>query len=536
MVLAIPVHEVADIKEPECMVLTLQASSQQIKELFAQREKVRLFLSKLSTNASVTNAEAIAISTEFYLRYAQSSGGASFTENFELKKELMTFPNRFLLKYPVSLQLTLPLETKTHIEKNLSLLFSALKHKYRDKNVDVNNFLVLTEVFSFVLENCESIKKYFDTLEEPSTTITEETGPPPNHAKCCAICGTEINSPVSESMACMKCLKFFENSKISEINSWTCKNQSGYCALIHNFQYKDSILFYRAGDGVSKPYASNCNVLCKKCRFNRCEQVGLKRSLPQKVENQPCIKECIVCCSKVQVNDLQICSYCQMFLSDSVEESSHHTISCMRSSDCEVHSQKTSNFSACPGCWMDKIKLHGILDAYLRHVDVEEVKSQDMEEKINTKVLLNNRVLHDDIDSHESFTKILEVVESVDQEAEGEEEKEEVKCVVCYKVTVHKYQNKSCCGSCKKFFLKCAKSRCFKDFCCSGSSKCEVSSKTSCSHCWWGRCVKSGLYKGYQLEGKVNTGINGVKRPLTSLTSQDFMNKRDKFEDQELPR
>ena len=40
--------------------------------------------------------------------------------------------------------------------------------------------------------------------------------------------------------------------------------------------------------------------------------------------------------SMLGVNVLGICSPCQMFLSDSVEESSQDTISCMRGSDCQV--------------------------------------------------------------------------------------------------------------------------------------------------------------------------------------------------------
>ena len=44
----------------------------------------------------------------------------------------------------------------------------------------------------------------------------------------------------------------------------------------------------------------------------------------------PCIR------SMLGVNVLGICSPCQMFLSDSVEESSQDTISCMRGSDCQV--------------------------------------------------------------------------------------------------------------------------------------------------------------------------------------------------------
>merc|ERR1711892_1269682 len=318
--------------------------------------------------------------------------------------------------------------------------------------------------------------------------------------------------------------------KISEINSWVCKNQSGYCALIHNFQYKDSILFYQTPEGVTKPYASNCNVLCKKCRFNRCAQVGLKRTFIQEKDNSPSQKQCLVCGSKVHVNDLRICSYCQMFLADSVEESSHDTISCMRSSDCDVRSKKTANFSACPGCWMSKIKKEGILDAYLCQVKVEEVKPDILEESKIEQVFSMNRVENHVINADESFTKILEVVETIEHEEDNDEKTEEVKCVICFKVTSHEYQEKTCCGSCKKFFLKCAKSRCFKDFCCSGSSQCELSGKTSCSHCWWSRCVKSGLYKGFQNEGKGN-GFNGVKRPLTAILSPDFQNKREKFDE-----
>ena len=40
--------------------------------------------------------------------------------------------------------------------------------------------------------------------------------------------------------------------------------------------------------------------------------------------------------SMLGVNVLGICSPCQMFLSDSVEESSQDSISCMRGSDCQV--------------------------------------------------------------------------------------------------------------------------------------------------------------------------------------------------------
>ena len=168
------------------------------------------------------------------------------------------------------------------------------------------------------------------------------------------------------------------------------------------------------------------------------------------------------------------------------------------------------------------MKKLGVLDAYLRQVRVVEVKPEEAEENKIEESLSLNRVENHVSNGEDTKPQIVELTEKV---MNGEEE--EVKCVVCWKVTGHKYQEKSCCGSCKKFFLKCAKSRCFKDFCCSGSSQCEVTSKTPCSHCWWSRCVKSGLYKGFQVEGKGN----GLKRPLTAIISTDILNKREKLEE-----
>ena len=68
---------------------------------------------------------------------------------------------------------------------------------------------------------------------------------------------------------------------------------------------------------------------CIVCRFGRIILV-LIFVLLSPDSHLPCIR------SMLGVNVLGICSPCQMFLSDSVEESSQDTITCMRGSDCQV--------------------------------------------------------------------------------------------------------------------------------------------------------------------------------------------------------
>jgi len=231
--------------------------------------------------------------------------------------------------------------------------------------------------------------------------------------------------------------------------SWHCKKQAGYCSVLDTFQYHGRRLYYSNNLGQCRQYVENCNMVCKKCRFRRCEAVGMKRPQGDKKEGKE-EKEgregCAVCTSSLQTNRLGICQPCQMFLTDSVEENSQDSISCMRGGGCQVTATKTVAFSACTGCWMAKMKELGVLRAYLAKV------AEDQREK----------------------------------------------CVVCCKRTDQAYQGQPCCPQCKKFFLRCAKSKCFKDFICSGGTGNSCAGVGSCSQCWWSKCVKMGLYSLYK--------------------------------------
>ena len=76
------------------------------------------------------------------------------------------------------------------------------------------------------------------------------------------------------------------------------------------------------------------------------------------------------------------------------------------------------------------------------------------------------------------------------------------KCVVCDRDCTSVFKDKIVCAVCKKFFLKCVKSRCYKDFCCADDSSCDMSHKSRCSFCWWSKCVISGLTNSQPQEAR----------------------------------
>lgn len=462
--------------------LDIWVRGEQLKDLFSLREKVKDFVNTFSEEGSTTIVEIIAISTEFYLRYDQTFSGKVATKDFKLDKKFLEKQEQS--KYPVYIQLYLSKSLKKHIKSNIDQLAAILANKYSSLHTKVNNFIILGEIFSFVLENVKEIKEFFNNGKE-------SIGPPSFKTlvadkKYCSICGGDICTPLSSDiLACGRCTKFFELHSKSEAESWECRKQSGFCAIVPSFQYKDNRLFFTNSlTGEMKVYASNSNVLCKRCRYLRCVAVGMKEPtkivggmqkwnaeeqtkkvecLENTVEGlevkpSPLITPCIVCESRVEVNKLKICLHCQTFLSDSVEESSHYTIACMKSSVCEVTSKKTSTFSACTGCWMSKTRKLGVLEEYLATLQSTREQSIENEEGVNAGVGTTG-------------------------------------CAVCGRITDNTFQTKLCCGVCKRFFLKSVKSRCFKDFCCSGNSRCEISGgqKLQCSQCWWTKCISKGL-------------------------------------------
>ena len=92
---------------------------------------------------------------------------------------------------------------------------------------------------------------------------------------------------------------------------------------------------------------------------------------------------------------------------------------------------------------------------------------------------------------------LVQIGYTVKQEEEYENQETSIidgdKCVVCDRVCTSVYREKILCTICKKFFLKCVKSRCYKDFCCANDSTCDMKHKSRCSFCWWSKCVFEGL-------------------------------------------
>lgn len=112
------------------------------------------------------------------------------------------------------------------------------------------------------------------------------------------------------------------------MSGWRCQMQGGYCALINTFQYRNNMLLYTSREGEMKQYVSNCNVLCKKCRFRRCQE--MMNDTETSAAAGGC---CVVCRSDQDLVDLGICSKCFEFMTDSVTESSHSAMTCTKTGE-----------------------------------------------------------------------------------------------------------------------------------------------------------------------------------------------------------
>ena len=468
----IPTRSVSDENYSELFNLEIQGDQIQIRKIISQLEQIKYVIKYFSKTNTISDYMTIRISLEFLKKY--HSDFLSVLVNF-LEERIDGKP-----KYPVHLQFCVEKKEKQLLEEDLSFLGSSLRLKIPENEEPLKTYELLLFSFLTIELNQDLFSDFISS--HPRFQKERELSPEleGDQTRCCGVCGSEVQSTPfsfygrqfsaeSQTAVCGKCLKFYEMSLNTKRGGWRCLQQSGYCALLERFQYHNSVLLYPAPGGVLRQYASNCNVLCKLCRFRRCLMIGLSppHTSPdveddEKVEEEEeeMVEEekeetpgprCQVCRSQQGLNSLEVCGFCLEFLTDSVAESSHTSMACVKSGDCSVSSAKTQTFSACPACWMSLLRKCGVLEKYLASRPHQE-----------------------------------------------EKEREE-RCEVCERQTSSKYKDLiSLCETCKKFFLKCAKSRCYKDFCCGASSPCDLSLRSPCPHCWWRQCVSSGLYQLYQ--------------------------------------
>ena len=457
MLLKIPTRTLEEEISRELLSVEIDCGQRQIKKISNQLNQIKYVIC-YKTKEAVSDGRTIRTSVKFLREH--------HLDLYKTALSLLQERSEVKAKYPVHLQFAIEKKDKDLLEKDLSFLGSTLRFQIGEEEEFLKSSEVLLLSFAVVelhqdlfcdfLSNELSLTTDMEEISEETVEADEEEG------RCCGVCGTEVETrPFSfyasqftglcSTAICQKCCKFFEMSLNTSREDWRCLQQSGYCRLKDCFEYSQGTLLYNARDGTLRKYVSNCNVLCKLCRYSRCEEIGMREER----------ERCQVCGSQQSLTSLQVCQSCVVFLSDSVFESSHTSLTCPKSGTCQVTPANTRTFSACPACWISRLDTAGVLQKYL-----------------------------------------TSLAQSEPDESEKENEEQ---CLVCEKRTVSKYKERTLCETCKKFFLKCVKSLCFKDFYCGASSQCDLRVRSPCPHCWWSQCVKIGLYQQYQAR---NTNTN----------------------------
>ena len=253
----------------------------QMKKITNQVDQIKYVICYFSkSNVPVDDALTIRISISFLRKYHSDFDKIALSF-FEEKSHLKP-------KYPVKLQFAIDKRSKELLETDLDFLSTIFSLQKAQHQKSLKTFELILLAFHAVETNqdlfCDFVTRFLVETAE-STELEAEAD---EKFKCCGVCGSEVETGpfsfygeqftrVCWTAVCQKCIKFYEMSLNTDRGGWRCLQQSGYCHLLDTFQYssRPGVLLYTARDGTVSQYVSNCNVLCRPCRYRRCVHIGL---------------------------------------------------------------------------------------------------------------------------------------------------------------------------------------------------------------------------------------------------------------------
>ena len=198
-------------------------------------------------------------------------------------------------RYKVTRTWAMKKVNKVDLLEKLNKLQNFMALQAKPSTVQIDNFFIFHQALLFAGEHDEKFRDFAVLHSSQGEVDHHQNGNGsapelpvnPSSPRHCFVCGSVLLprpfSYFSEAVAdkvCQKCVRFAETFSHSAASS-KCQAQGGFCALMATFEYQAGVLHYRGRDGQRRQYVSNCNVLCRVCRFRRCVMAGLQGDTAQ---------------------------------------------------------------------------------------------------------------------------------------------------------------------------------------------------------------------------------------------------------------
>ena len=279
MVIKVPVTSVSKLTDQEMFDFELSYDPELSRQFVNNLNHRRNAMNQVAQAKWMKDQDIIKYAVDFLLKNLKS---------FHIYEHHDSKTAKF--KYKVTRTWMMKKMNKVDLLEKLNKLQNSMALQItKPSSIQIDNFFIFHQALLFAGQHEENFRD-FAVLHSSHTEAGQHqngNGTAPDHEanssskRHCFVCGSVLlprpYSYFSEAVAdkvCQKCVRFAET--FSHSASSKCQAQGGFCALMDTFEYQGGVLYYRGRDGVRRQYVSNCNVLCRVCRFRRCVMAGLQ--------------------------------------------------------------------------------------------------------------------------------------------------------------------------------------------------------------------------------------------------------------------
>ena len=312
-------------------------------------------------NAPLDHQTVVATATEFICKYISSENGQTLLNKHKLHPDSFPKPTKASGDFhcaadmlPIEIKFACDQIHKTVIERNLAQIAAFTTEKYSEREFAVDAYLVLTEIYSFLLGMRKQLLEHFGVTGARAGDVSGGESP----SWPCDICGDDSYAEYCGSNVCGKCRSFFVAMMRARRSVATLK-----CSF-----YKKEEREVDHDGAETRELCTNdfgqVDVACDACRFWKCMKVGMVDEFYDTETQHPSTSLCEIC--RRGSNDLEfllgtyVCSDCLESFKSSTEEDAFLSYEC----SCSAAAGSTGDPNGCEKCLFDRFKHSGFLDLY----------------------------------------------------------------------------------------------------------------------------------------------------------------------------